>query len=592
MLGKGKGYRHRLIGSVSCLLILLPVVLGFLYVHLYGVNVPYNDGWTLVLLLQEFHSGTLTVGDLFEQYNEHRLFFPRIALLILGLITSFNDVANMYLIQVCLLVTLMTLLLAFRRSVSPNLLAFLPIPFLVFALDQSWNMLQGFQLTLIFVQMFAVLALYLLHVSAYGRYRRLAFAGALTSAAIATLSSAPGLVVWLAGLLQLTLQLRSSLRNKVEHALLTVGWCLAGVAAWAVYFAGYEGTDKTSWEQTVQKPGESLEFFVSALGGSLFPQQDLVLASGLILLFLAATTLVLVYRSGRLGKCSFWVALLSFALLTAVGTAVARGMNVGDAINPKYITYLALAPVACYALLVGAVRWQREPVAFASLGVLTALIVSSIPPSYLEGVESAEEIQRKKGPTEFALATYKSQPDEVLDKPPVFRERLATGPETSRQRAAFLDRQDYSVFSQTRPEILPPRLSELSPVPAQSTAEAPEVENVEVGALYGGPGAESESGSLVTIAGRVKTSASQGEIGGVYVIVDGRPFPAFYGRTKKGMADRLGLPTYERMGFERSIPISELGSGSHRLSIITVTEDEQQYHRSAQGIGFDVDGPK
>lgn len=86
--------------------------------------------------------------------------------------------------------------------------------------------------------------------------------------------------------------------------------------------------------------------------------------------------------------------------------------------------------------------------------------------------------------------------------------------------------------------------------------------------------------------------ASEGEVGGVYVVVDGRPFPAFYGRTKKSMADRLGFPTYERTGFERSIPVSEIESGSHRLSIVTVTSDKQQYHRSVEGIDLQADGSK
>lgn len=564
---------------LSYLLILLPAVVAALYVRQYGVNVPYNDGWTLVPLLQEFHSGTLTAEGLFEQYNEHRLFFPRIALLVMGLITGFNDMASMYLIQTCLLVTLAILLLAFQRSVSTNVIAFVPLPFLVFALDQSWNMLQGFQLTLVFVQMFAVLALYLLHASVYGGLGGLAFAGALGSTTIATFSSAPGLVVWPAGLVQLILHILSSPRKRVAKAILTVLWCLAGGLAWALYFVGYESTSKTSWEQSVREPGESLEFFVSALGGSLFPQQGLVLASGLLLLFLTATAMVLVYKFGRIGECSFWIALLSFALLVAAGTAVARGMNIEDATNPKYITYLVLAPIACYALLVDALRQQRETVTFASLGILTALIVLSIPPSYLEGIKTGEQIQSKKEPTEFALATYKSQPDEVLDKPPVFRERLATGPETSRQRAAFLETRGYSVFARSRPDALPPRLSELAPAP--SASEAPEAENVEVRARYIDSGAKSERQSLVTISGRV--AASEGEAGGVYVVVDGRPFPAFHGRTRIGMAQRLGFATYEKAGFERSIPVSEIGGGSHRLSIVTVTDDERHYHHSVRG---------
>src|SRR5947209_20106535 len=94
------------------ILILLPVALGFFFVHLFGVNVVFADQWlAIVPLFDKLSTGTLGVSDLFAQHLEHRIFFPRVATLLLAGITKYNTVAEMYLIQICLLLTLIVLLL-------------------------------------------------------------------------------------------------------------------------------------------------------------------------------------------------------------------------------------------------------------------------------------------------------------------------------------------------------------------------------------------------------------------------------------------------------------------------------------------------
>jgi hypothetical protein len=206
----------------SHLLVLLPVALGFTYVRLFGVDVPHYDTWSMVPLFEKLSSGTLTVRDLFIQHNEHRIFFPRIAMLLLGTVTAFNNVAKMYLIQCCLLATLIALLLAFRSSIRANLHFFVPIPFLVFTWGQIWNMLQAFQITLVFAQTFSVLTFYLLYLSGYERLRKFAFPGALSTGTVASFSAAPGLLVWPVGLLQLLiLPIRRSVKRLVAGLSIT-----------------------------------------------------------------------------------------------------------------------------------------------------------------------------------------------------------------------------------------------------------------------------------------------------------------------------------------------------------------------------------
>jgi hypothetical protein len=94
---KRKNLATNAIKALAYLLILLPAALGFLYVYLFGVNVVFGDQWFIVPLFDKLFAGELTISDLFAQHLEHRMFFPRIAMLLLGVATEYNNRAEMYL---------------------------------------------------------------------------------------------------------------------------------------------------------------------------------------------------------------------------------------------------------------------------------------------------------------------------------------------------------------------------------------------------------------------------------------------------------------------------------------------------------------
>lgn len=95
----GNSPRTRIVTRwIPYLLVALPVAIGFSYVYLFGVNVVWRDEWHIVTLLHKLSSGTLTVLDLWEPHNVHRFFFPRVAILLLAVLTKWNTIAEMYLI--------------------------------------------------------------------------------------------------------------------------------------------------------------------------------------------------------------------------------------------------------------------------------------------------------------------------------------------------------------------------------------------------------------------------------------------------------------------------------------------------------------
>ena len=54
------------------------------------------------------------------------------------------------------------------------------------------------------------------------------------------------------------------------------------------------------------------------------------------------------------------------------------------------------------------------------------------------------------------------------------------------------------------------------------------------------------------------------------------------------MAKSLGVPSYRYSGFERAIPVSEIGSGIHELSVIVLTADREGYYQPDQTVVIEV----
>ena len=136
-------------------------------------------------------SGELKAAHLWVQLNAHRIFVPRVLILLLGTVTKWNTVAEMYVTQTLLLVTLLVLFVAFNGSIRSRhrLLLFAPVSFLVFSLRQAEVMLLGLLMQFALVLAFAVLAFYFLQaLRGENPWSKLAFPAALASATLATLS--------------------------------------------------------------------------------------------------------------------------------------------------------------------------------------------------------------------------------------------------------------------------------------------------------------------------------------------------------------------------------------------------------------------
>lgn len=579
------------IKAVSALAILLPVVLAFLYVRQFGVNVVFHDQWAELPLFGRLSSGGLELSDLFAPHNEHRIFFPRIVILLLGVATAYNTVAEMYFMQACTLVTLVVFWLAFRNPRGESnlyrLLLFVPVAFMLFTLRQYSSTLQGIQIMVAMGQTFAVLAFYCLHLSRQERLRKFAFPAALVSGTVTSFSFLQGLFVWPVGLLQL---LFTPMQRSAKRVLVAV-WTLVGAGEWFLYLFNLPGGDR-SLGYVFLAPVKAAQYLLILSGGSLFWSLSPALLTGLFLLVLAAVALVLAYRGGGFGGYAFWFAVLLFAVLFIVVVTAGRVEQFGvpQAIASRYVNWTILLPISVYVILAKLALERRDVLSKSLFGALAALIVLSMPISYAYGVQAGIRERESREMDAFILSTYRSQPDEVLVtlSPQLLpaqekgQEALDQAADRVRQRARLLERLDYNVFSGTsQPQQLPrpAELSRLSEPDSSASATVVSIDNMRV-SDPDNPVAVSKEEGFVNVSGRI----TDGEAGGVYIQLDGRRFPAFHG----SMQGSAGAPASGDSEFEARLPLFDVEPGTHELSLLVLTRDREAYHTVSEAGTIEV----
>src|SRR5215211_6426306 len=406
-MGRTSTYK-RITAGVAWFFIVVPAALPYLYVHAFGVNVVFADAWDMVLVFRKWFSGRLVFADLYAQHVEHRMFFPRGVELLLGLLTRYNNVAEMYLIVSCFLITAAVLLVAFRREIGLPLIFFVPVALLIFSFRQYENMLFGFQLSFAFTQTFGVLALYLLSSSGRGNFGAYAFAAALGSATIASFSTAQGLLVWPAGLLGLVL---GSVAGPGKKVLLGL-WGLAGVAEWVAYFVDYHTPrGHPPLLDALGHIGTVPEYFLTLLGSALFWQPEHAYAGGLVIGCLALAMFLATYGRGVLREHPFFISLFFYSLLILATITLGRaGMfGVWQAAISRYTTFSVLAVASVYAMLAKMVFARRSIVGrTVVLIALFGTVLLSAGISYQNGVEVGRAQEASRERAAYVLKTYES----------------------------------------------------------------------------------------------------------------------------------------------------------------------------------------
>lgn len=382
-------------GSVARLLLAaLPFVLVASMVAAFGVDVPYWDEWELVPYLDLLSQGRLSLALLWAQHSEHRLLFPRAAMLALARWSGWDVRWEMALgLGLALSSYAIFLRLLDRSAARAGVLLPVWLPglasLLVFSLRQWENWIWGWQLQIHMNVLAVVAGVSLATGEARRRTLRLVAAGAL--GLVAQYSFACGMAYWPIVAVALAAERRET-TARLKTLALWVGWAAACAAS---YLVGYV---RPAWSSDPwlfsREPLRFGAYVLAYLGGPLSPEGDSrwivawAVAAGLAGLLLAgyASQRLVSERRLPLSELLPYLSLALYAVAAAVLGAVGRlGNGPTQALLSRYVTIgqlLWLADAALVGLWLGSasgrpLRGRAPALALAAIGVAAALASAS-----------------------------------------------------------------------------------------------------------------------------------------------------------------------------------------------------------------------
>lgn len=241
---------------ISCLM-LLPILLWVIVIVLYGVNIPWFDDFDpFPDFLRQWINNEGSVLERFrlvvQPNNEHRMVFGKLLVLVYYLITGKLDFFFLQIAGACFTLGTCFILWTLFKSSKINWWYFLPVPFLLFQLQDYlifvWSICSLQHQPVIF---FVCLSMYLLSKERFG--------WAMLTAVCATFAMSNGIFVWVGG--AVILILRYNYRQ--------LGfWLLLGIVSVGFYFYGMSAQgNESSLDFLVKNPHLSVLGFLAFLGG-------------------------------------------------------------------------------------------------------------------------------------------------------------------------------------------------------------------------------------------------------------------------------------------------------------------------------------
>lgn len=368
--------------ALLALLIFLPGLAALAFIARFSVNCLFRDEWDLVPYLEDFYAHRLTVARLFEQHNEHRIFFPRMIFLYLGTLTGYDTRVFMYLSWATLVVGMLCLALMHVRLFGKStraLAGLVPVAMLQFHLRQSENLLWGWQLQIVLcVELFIVSVVLLCRENA----SQGAFLGALACLAVGTFSFSSGLLAWPSLLMLLAYQRALADTDAAKRVLNLRLLFVAGamLAVVAIYLHGYV-TPKhhPSVAFVLHEPMAGLREFAGALGSPASDDVRVCVVAGCLYLAFALLLLVIAAKGGvDRRRFAPAIPLFAFSIGVAAMISVGRaGYGLFTANASRYVTLCLPGLIGIFygalATTGGMARKVTLVLVFAALGITLVL---------------------------------------------------------------------------------------------------------------------------------------------------------------------------------------------------------------------------
>jgi hypothetical protein len=403
------------IGMVATVLAgLVSPALYFAYVAHYSVNVPQADDWWSIPLVHSALHGRLTLGMLWSQYHESRMFTSNLVVTASAFVGRFDTRSIMFFGAGIYVATFWVLLVVLRRYLSRGLspVLVLLIGAISFSLANVQNALWAFQLPWFLMELFLVLAVALLVMP---RTRRpVYFALAIVASVLASLSVVQGFLVWAVGLVLLLWGWPLTRTRRREVAI----WIGAAAVTFAVYAPGFDfsnhgclGTSAKfcTGSYALWHPGTAGKFFLTVIGNVIpggywggifspvdFPRFELVGAAILIAaLYVVVQSVRHRAREETLPLPLVLVSFpLAFDLLLTSGRAVQVNHVLGDNryVLPNLMLVVGIVAYTSRRLFAVSLKWRswrsRAYLTLASSVAVLVFLGFQIPVSTSFGVHN------------------------------------------------------------------------------------------------------------------------------------------------------------------------------------------------------------
>ncbi len=329
-------------------LIALPAVLAVSLVCRYGIDVPFWDEWAIAVLLRRIDDGTLTLGALFSQHNEHRMLVPLTIQILAAHVGTWDTRVGMWLTQGVLAAMLGGCISLWRPPTGPRyplwmVVSFALVSLLLFSPAQHQNLFWGFQVSFYLPAACLLASTIVAAAPAIGLGAALALIAALST--VASFSHFAGLMTWpLSAAAVMLVRGRPGRHTRLMWCAWTA--CVGGVMG--VYFLGYEPpTASPSVWLALGDPVALAGGVAVCVGGLLcvgaHPVGLAIFGGAAIsIAFLSLLAVVWRYRSDAslvIGTAP-WIVMGSFGFLTAIAIAIGRvGYGYVALLESRYVAF-------------------------------------------------------------------------------------------------------------------------------------------------------------------------------------------------------------------------------------------------------------
>lgn len=578
---------YRLYSHTGIILTIVPSILCLLFIELYGINVVHWDQLEFIPLLDNFQHGTLSFSDFFAQHNEHRIFFPRLAMLLIASITNYNNRAEMFFGWVLLCIICYLLYIIYNKisqadKIKYGIISFIPVAWLVFSFRQWENLLWGWQIQIFMSTLFFILAIYLLERMFIQKDKKFfTFILAVLSGIVSSFSFANGLLTWPIGLVQILISCRQ--KNYTEKRLFRItvwAWGLIGVLVSLLYFTGYtKPGHHPSLFYFLRHPISSFNYLVVSIGSPLAVEKYTAAGIGCLLLFLYFYVIIFFVAKKYKNKIAipYFVTIFSlvlFSIFSAVLFTLGRsGFGVEQALSSRYTTITILGVIGIYffALNITSINFKFKNIIF---GMLLSSIIIGIISSYLSGIKAGKETREFRSINRYYLMTYNFQSDENL-------KRLYSNLLKVRKGAQILEKYKLNVFANLYPDIQKlcftdyPALYYIDSINNHSGSNFFSIDSIQE--------------PTITISGWAVDEQAKRQAGGVFITIDDKlDIPAIYGLDRKDVAVHFKNKHYRFSGFQASFMTAVLEKGRHSISLKILTADKKGYYIANPGIVLEI----